>query len=383
MERAPKGDGTYTTETKKDGSIRYVFRVKIKGRVYKKRFKTIRDGRKWAREQNNKSENGRLENPNRVLFKNYIPHWYDHSLARVGRKELKESVLKDYMGIVNRHLLPAFGNMKLTNITVSTLNTFFDSTLKKANGERHAPNTIRNVRRVLDSIMKLARIEHYIGFNPVRELPPIKGANANTRTSLTSEESKELLEGAKAYYEKKKGYKNTNVSIYPFLCLVLNCGVRIGEALALQWDDIDTQENTIRINKALNKEGQLQTPKTQYGYRVLSIKPEIIELCLSFNDGVSTYLFHTKTGTPISIHNMERGLRAVLKFAHIERKALPHELRHTAATAAINNGANIVDVQHMLGHAKASTTLDFYTHGTKESTKRASEAVQKGIDFPV
>lgn len=383
MERSAKGTGCYRQEIKKDGSIRYVFRVIIKGKEHKKRFTTLRDGRRWVREQQNNLENGTLANPNRVLFKNYIPHWKDHMEAKIERKELKASVLKDYMSIVNRHLLPTFGNMKLSNITVIALNTFFDKVLRKANGERHAPNTIRNVRRVLNSVMKLARTENLIGFNPVLELPPIKGANADTRTSLTTKEAKELLEGAKAYYEKKKGYKNTNVSIYPFLCLALHSGLRIGEALALQWDDIDTQENTIRISKALNKEGQLQTPKTEHGYRTLCIPPEVIELCLSLNDGLSPYVFHTKTGTPISIHNMERGLRNVLKFANIDRNSLPHELRHTYATTARANGADIVDIQYALGHAKASTTLDFYQHPTEESSKRASEAVQKGLDFTV
>lgn len=378
MERNAKGNGTYALEQKKDGSKRFVFRVTIKGKVHKKRFNTLRDGRKWIREQQNNLENGTLANPNRVLFKDYIPHWKAHTAL-----EVKANVLKDYMSIINTHLLPVFGNIKLTNITVITLNTFFDTTLRKANGERHAPNTIRNVRRVLNSILKLARIENLIGFNPVQELAPVKGANANTRTALTKEEAIELLEGAKAYYDKKKNYKNTNVMIYPFILLAIYTGLRIGEALAIQWEDIDPKENTIHISKALNKEGELQSPKTEKGYRDVVVPPSIIELCLTFNDGLSSYLFHTKKGTPISIHNMERGLDNVLRFAHIERKVRPHELRHTFATLAYANGANIVDVQKSLGHAKASTTLDFYSSPTKESAKRASIAFTKGLEFTV
>ena len=378
MGRAPKGNGTYTTEKKKDGSIRHVFRVTIKGKEHKKRFKTLREGRKWIREQQNNLENGTLSNPNRVLFKDYISHWKSHTAL-----EVKENVLKDYMSIVNTHLLPAFGNTKLSNITVIALNTFFDETLKKANGERYAPNTIRNIRRVLNSILKLARAENLIGFNPVQDLSPIKGANANTRTALTAEEAIELLEGAKAYYEKKKDYKSANVMIYPFILLAMTTGLRIGEALAIKWEDIEPEKNIIHINKALNKEGKLQTPKTTQAYRDIVVSNDLMKLFLSFNDGLSPFLFHTKEGTPISIHNMERGLNNVLKFANIKRKTTPHEFRHTCATLAQANGASITDIQKLLGHAKASTTLDFYSHATKESAQRASTAVEKGLDFIV
>ena len=252
-----------------------------------------------------------------------------------------------------------FGNTKLSNITVIALNTFFDETLKKANGERYAPNTIRNIRRVLNSILKLARAENLIGFNPVQDLSPIKGANANTRTALTAEEAIELLEGAKAYYEKKKDYKSANVMIYPFILLAMTTGLRIGEALAIKWEDIEPEKNIIHINKALNKEGKLQTPKTTQAYRDIVVSNDLMKLFLSFNDGLSPFLFHTKEGTPISIHNMERGLNNVLKFANIKRKTTPHEFRHTCATLAQANGASITDIQKLLGHAKASTTLDF------------------------
>lgn len=320
-----------------------------------------------------KSDIGQLERPNEITLGAYVSHWQDHK-----KDQVKPSTLKDYMTIVNTHLLPAFKTRKLKNITEIDLNTFFDRTLTD---KGLAPNTKRNIRRVFSQIMEMARKEKIIGFNPIADIPPIKGADTNSRKALTIEQAKALLRGAKAYYEKKKDYKSANVNIYPFLLLCLHTGARLGELLALEWNDIDREHNTIAINKTYTKTNTVQTPKTINSYREVSVPKEVINMCLSLNDGVSPYVFHTKNGTHIAQHNMERSLKNVIKFAHLPFKVLFHELRHTFATIAVSKGEPITNVSSILGHSKTSTTLDFYAHSTQDGMKETSDTVAKELGF--
>lgn len=371
--RESNRNGTWKKVTLVDGSIRWEVRVLVDGARRKKRVKSKAEGKKWIRELLDKSDIGQLERPNEITLGAYVSHWQDHM-----KDQVKPSTLKDYMTIVNTHLLPVFKTRKLKNITEIDLNTFFDRTLTD---KGLAPNTKRNIRRVFSQIMEMARKEKIIGFNPIADIPPIKGADTNSRKALTIEQAKALLRGAKAYYEKKKDYKSANVNIYPFLLLCLHTGARLGELLALEWNDIDREHNTIAINKTYTKTNTVQTPKTINSYREVSVPKEVINMCLSLNDGVSPYVFHTKNGTHIAQHNMERSLKNVIKFAHLPFKVLFHELRHTFATIAVSKGEPITNVSSILGHSKTSTTLDFYAHSTQDGMKETSDTVAKELGF--
>ncbi|WP_302748202.1 site-specific integrase [uncultured Dialister sp.] len=371
--RNTKGEGGCRKQKRKDGTIAYEFRITIEGHKYTKWCRTKTEGREWVRGLHNKVDIGRLERPNEITLGSYIAHWQDHM-----KDQVKPSTLKDYMAIVNTHLLPAFRTRKLKSITEIDLNTFFDRTLTD---KKLAPNTKRNIRGVFSQIMDMARKEKIIGFNPIADIPPIKGADTNTRKALTIGQAQDLLRGAKAYYEKKKDYKSAHGSIYPFLLLCLHTGARLGELLALEWNDIDREHNTIAINKTYTKNNTVQTPKTTNGNREVTVPKEVVDMCLSLNDGVSPYVFHTKNGTHISQHNMERSLKAVIAFAHLPFNVLFHELRHTFATIAVSKGEPITNVSSILGHSKTSTTLDFYAHSTQEGMKETSDTVAKELGF--
>lgn len=377
-ERRIKGMGNRSIRKTKDGTEKLVMRVTIDGKRYKKTFgiKEKKKADKWAMDMQHNHAIGTLEDPNNITFKTYVKHWHEHMKSQV-----EDTTLKGYMSIVKNHLIPAFGSKKIKAIKEVMLNTFFDTTLTK---KGLAPNTKRNVRRVLHEILDLARKEKIIGFNPLIDIAPIKGANANTRKSLTKEQAMQLLQGAKDYYEKKKNWKNTNVSVYPCIALILTTGLRLGETLALQWKNIEkTGEGNalIHIQHSVTKEGELKGPKTVKSNRTLPINKEVLDLCLSLNDGMSSFIFHTATGTPISLHNMERSLKAVCKYSNIDFKVVFHELRHTLATLALDDGADIADISNMLGHADISTTYNFYVHPSQKGLEKVSSTISNTLDF--
>ncbi len=107
--------------------------------------------------------------------------------------------------------------------------------------------------------------------------------------------------------------------------------------------------------------------KTKHAYRTISIGDDVIEV-LKKQKGKENgeFVFHNEKGEPISPHSVNNMLGRVLKRAGLP-KILFHDLRHTFATLALQNGVDVKTVSGMLGHFSAGFTLDTYTHVTTES----------------
>lgn len=200
-------------------------------------------------------------------------------------------------------------------------------------------------------------------------------------------------------------------------------GCRIGEVLALTWDDIDFKNKTITINKSLifnteNKQWYLGPTKTFTSNRTISIGNSLIKILKRFqNNQLKNQLkygeyyktIYSKEETvnnkkmdrlyvlPSSITNKHftlqklvcsrvngdllttNSMKYVSKIVNYELgiNYRFHCLRHTHATLLIQNGANIKDVQTRLGHASVETTLDTYTHSTEKSCKDTVDLFEK------
>lgn len=356
-----------------NGEKRYKGDITINGKRKTCTRKTKTEVNKWFDEVNASVANGTYAEANNLTFKSYLPHWLAHERAIAK----KESTVAEYERIATYDLVPFFGNKKLNKITVSTLNNYFDTVLAP---KKLAPNTLRRKRTVLNKILSFALSEGKIGYNPLASLPNIKGGVRKERRTLTTEELKALLNGAKSYYEAKKNYKSVNHSIYPFILLCAYTGARRGEVLALDWEDIDAENNTLRINKTLTEERQIQAPKTEHSKRVLTIPHWLAKKILSFNDGISPHIFHTKTGGYRTPSNMARAFDIVLSFAKLPPIDI-HELRHTHASILIANGMSLADVSRRLGHANVSITASTYTHALDKTTQKASTVFDECVDF--
>lgn len=166
-------------------------------------------------------------------------------------------------------------------------------------------------------------------------------------------------------------------------------GLRWGEAVALTVEDINFNNGTVRVNKALKDDTagiRLEQPKTEKSNRIVylphfllqRLKKEIEgknETALVFHDHNGEYLQRAET----SPHRTSWLKRAMIK-ANLPVYR-PHDLRHTAASIAISSGANIYAVQRMLGHENASTTLNIYADLFEEDANNAAirinETMQK------
>ena len=371
MQREAKGNGYPEPYTTKKGTL-YRARITIKGKRYTKAgFTTKRGAREWIDRLKKSKIEGTLSDPNGITFSAYAKHFIDHQHGL----EHKRKTIEGYESILSYHLLPYFKNKRIRSITTIDVNIFFDSLAK----EGLAVKTKRNIRNVLNGIMVLAVQENVIGFNPLTKIPVFRETKKENRRALTGEEVRQLLHALDAYYEKKKNYKNVNMLIYPYVYLAIYTGARRGELCALTWDDIDVEKGTVSINKSINEHLDIEVPKTTNAYRVNVIPKDVMAKLLPFKDSKCNKVFHTCTGEYIKPSNIARAFRNILKFSALPHICL-HELRHTHATLALRAGVPITDISKQLGHASISTTLDFYSHASNESSENVVKGFSEIVD---
>lgn len=370
-ERETKGNGRVEDYTTKKGKL-YRARITINGKRYTQAgFTTKREAREWIDRLKKSKIEGTLSDPNGITFSAYAKHFIDHQHGL----EHKRKTIEGYESILSYRLLPYFKNKRMRSITTTDINTFLDSLAK----EGLAVKTKRNIRNVLNGIMVLAVQENVIGFNPLTKIPPFRETKKENRRALTGEEVHQLLHALDAYYEKKKNYKSVNMLIYPYVYLAIYTGARRGELCALTWDDIDVEKCTVSINKSINEHLDIEVPKTTNAYRVNVIPKDVMAKLLPFKDSKCNKVFHTCTGEYIKPSNIARAFRNILKFGSLPHIRL-HELRHTLATLALQAGVPITDISKQLGHASISTTLDFYSHASNESSENVVKGFSEIVD---
>lgn len=370
-ERETKGNGRVEDYTTKKGKL-YRARITINGKRYTKAgFTTKRDANAWIDRLKKSKIEGTLSDPNGITFSAYAKHFIDHQHGL----EHKRKTIEGYESILSYRLLPYFKNKRMRSITTTDVNIFLDSLAK----EGLAVKTKRNIRNVLNGIMVLAIQENVIGFNPLTNIPVFRETKTENRRALTGEEVRQLLHALDAYYEKKKNYKSVNMLIYPYVYLAIYTGARRGELCALTWNDIDVEKCTVSINKSINEHLDIEEPKTLNAYRVNVIPKDVMAKLLPFKDSKCNKVFHTCTGEYIKPSNIARAFRNILKFGALPYIRL-HELRHTLATLSLQAGVPIPDVSKQLGHASISTTLNFYSHASNESSENVVKGFSKIVD---
>ena len=182
--------------------------------------------------------------------------------------------------------------------------------------------------------------------------------------------------------------ETTSKSFYfPLIVFVANTGVRIGEALALRWQDVNLDGATVTITRgSLPDDASTKTPA---GVRPVPLVPDVVnalraqqrrqrEARLKMGSGwkdTEDLVFTTGEGTPVDAHNARRTLRAALKAAGLPQDRPWHTMRHSLATRLLNRGVPMPVVTQIIGHASIRTTVDIYGHAEPAINAEALSAV--------
>lgn len=222
--------------------------------------------------------------------------------------------------------------------------------------------TIKNYRIVLSMIFKYAVVNDIIPSNLVSDVSIPKGLKSTRRNPPTD-------------FEIEKIKSNVNYDFGLFYYFLLYTGIRRGEALALTYEDIDWDNELIKINKSLyhkNNQPKLKTPKTESGIRDIPLLFPLKKVLDRNNTGI---IFSNDDGEYMKASQVETKLKWYRRATGI--KCSPHQLRHEFATILLE--ANIVDkdAQELLGHAQISTTKDIYMHITPKRLKETANKLNQ------
>lgn len=305
-----------------------------------------------------------------------VGQWLDVWFEYYAKVKVRPSSHKTYQGYIKNHIKPHIGNIPLTKLTTLDLQVMYQELLTKGRVDRiesqHQPKglsakTVRNLNQIISSAMKLAIQQKLISSNPADgcALPRIEHKEMKT---LPADQLAAFLNEAK------------RTGTFELYYIDLATGLRRGELLGLKWQDIDLDSGVIHVRRQVGRiDGKVQEAplKTKNAYRNISIGADAVSILREKkkqDSGRSEYVFPSPTGGPMSPDSVLKMLHRVL-----ERAGLPelrfHDLRHTFATLALQNGVDIKTVSGMLGHFSAGFTLDTYAHVTTAAQRQAADTM--------
>ena len=294
-----------------------------------------------------------------VSFETWTRQWMQTSV--MGR--VKESTYQKYRQILERHLLPRLGRLRLNDIDKETVQWLIEDL--EAQGMAEA--TVRGIYMVLKKALTKAQSERAMVGNPCDEIA-IRRSQAAEQRVLTSREQRLLRH-------------NAGTEGLPVL-LGLYTGMRLGEVCGLKWEDIDWENRTITVRRTAQRIARQGSgartmlitgaPKTLTSFRTLPVPDFILSLLkqlMRVTGARGGYVFGTAT-RPAEPRTIQRQSDRVMKRMGIVGAHF-HTLRHTFATRMLEMGVDVKTVSQLLGHSSAKMTLDIYAHSLMGERKRA------------
>ena len=295
---------------------------------------------------------------------------------------LKPQTFLDTKRMLYNHLIPVFGTLKLTKLSVSYIQSFINdlSTQLVHYAVVHSIN-----RRVLQYGVSL----QLLPFNPARDIIlPKQPKRENTAIKfIASDNLKDLL----VHMEKLAFRKYSYYLDYVLYSVLLATGCRFGEVVALEWSDIDLENGTISINKNYSRLLKLiGTPKSKAGVRTISIDKKTVnmlrlyknrqrQLYLQSGARASSVVFATPTREYQNLATRQEALDRRCAEISIPRFTF-HAFRHTHASLLLNAGISYKELQYRLGHATLAMTMDIYSHLSTDKEKEAVSYFEKAMN---
>ena len=382
----------------KHGEKYYMFQVylgkdKLTGkeiRTTRRGFKTKKEAQKALRQVQADFESGKFSNQlnSPKTFGELFNLWFDN----VYKHKVKEATLSTAKERYKLYL------KKYENMNFKKMDVAFCQQITNQFAEKYAgyKAITKFISMPLDYAVKLEIIDS----NPFKKITyPKSHGNSRPRRNAdnnfySKKELKEFLNILEDYSKNRAYY------LYPFCRLLAFTGMRIGEATALTWDDIDFKKKKLEINKGKiyiveTKEYKITDPKTKKSKRTLYLDDKTLHILkewqitqqkLFFANGISrdsTDLMFTKLRSPkvLSNSNVENDLHYFYSKHKSLKEISPHGFRHTHASLLFEAGATLKEVQERLGHSNSKTTLEIYTHVTKSKQKETPEIFANYIDL--
>lgn len=365
---------------------------------------------------------GKYLDGEKLTFKAYSEIW----LKDYAEPQLSLKTQESYIQLLDDHIIPELGNLKLAKIQPAHLNKLLNKlscSRKDGKPGGYSDGTIKRVLAVIGSMFSVAVKWNIVLDNPAERVMPPKHSDAPDEKEkyFTPDQAELFLDLLQdEYIVTRKAHDRTDdtgkeyhvrdytqkytvpLQLQLFFQMAIYTGCRRGELIALEWSDLDFTRNVVSIRKSTNTiKGKLYTkiPKTAKSFRRITVPGFIMELAkqyrceqleykLSLGDQWKgdNYIFITWNGqqmrpeTPYKAFHriIDRYNKTVPEQDQLPRITL-HGLRHTNATLLISENMDVKTVSARLGHSQTSTTMNIYAHELAKLDQTASDVLENRL----
>ena len=373
---------------------------------------------KFAIEFEEKVKSGKYLDGEKLTFKEFVEMWF----MDYGNTHLEQSTIQLYRQLLDNHIIPEIGHLKLSKILPAHLNKLYNTlNTQRKDGKPggYAPKTIKHVHNTISGIYASAVKWNIVTDNPCERVEPPKMTPTRDKLKyFTLEQTevflslldKEYLTTCRAHERIDDTGKTYHVADYSetrriptqfrlFFQLALFCGLRRGELVALEWSDLDFTDNSVNITKStscVNGKPVTKSTKTNSSIRKISVPASVMVLAKKYKKEQlqyrltlgsqwigDNYIFIQWNGQQMHPDTPYKTFKKIIKrynnSVKNESEKLPdiplHGLRHTSATLLISQNVDVKTVSNRLGHAQTSTTMDIYSHALKKMDEQAASVL--------
>lgn len=295
-----------------------------------------------------------------MKYKEWLIEW----LNNYEKMHLKARTYRNYEGAVNNHILPSLGEYELEELSFAILQGFVNEREANGIGKYGAGLSSGSVAIIINVLQKSLDIAVKMGIIDFHNASKLK----RTKNDYIESECFSIDEQRAIENEVITKLPNKKIGIL----ISLYTGLRIGELMALRWEDIDFINNIINIKHTAREvyiNGKrsvvLDSPKTVSSKRTIPIPIQLIPyLLITKNASDSEYVISTK-GRDTSIRSYQKIYATMIKKLNIRYRSF-HTLRHTFATRALECGMDIKTLSEIMGHKSPMITLNRYSHSLTE-----------------
>ena len=296
-------------------------------------------------------------------FSEIYEEWYNDISHRVN-----ESTCANYALKANKHLLPYFGDLPISEITEDDIYAFIELKQNQSLSTRYIADIIGVVKALFKFAVKTCHI-----INPTENVSLPKRSKPEIRLLDSGEQEK--LQGYIA-----QNHNKTTMGV----ALSMTTGVRIGELCALQWKDIDLEKRILTVRKTMQRvqtpNGETRTkliitdPKSESSKRVIPITQNMADFLAEFKCSENDYVL-SGCEKPVEPRSMQYRFAKILKNVNLPSVHF-HALRHIFASTCVKLGFDVKALSELLGHSSVEITLNRYVHSSFEQKKEYMDRLQ-------
>lgn len=366
-------------------SFRYKYKDKITGKqreVKRQGYSTKASAEKSYEEIKRKIQLG-FDSVSNESLAEFLEYW----LKEYKEGKIAKNTYRLHERNINNHIIPFFQKIQLEDLSFKLYQQFINHLIEK----NYSKRTVEIVHGTMYGALQKAKLLKKIHDNPCTDV---------SIYSAKEKREKENKTVAKFIpYEKIELFLDTalsdNYTYYIFFRFLIETGVRKGEALALQWDNVDLSNHRIRITQSLDYEAETDNElfgdtKTYHSIREIPITKRLAIDLLAHkvrqNDNIFRFkesykgelnlVFCRENGSPLPKSTLFNAFRRILKKSDLPYLSI-HTLRHTHAVLLLESNVEMKYIQEVLGHGSMQITSDIYTHVSK---KIESDAIEKFED---